>query len=258
MENKTSIIWKISDIELQKLFNTSNTLQQILSTLGFQAKSGATQKMLKDRAKISSIDLSIFQSNRKSHISNISSQLSKRKKSNQQVFVTNCKLNRNSDIKKRIIKDSLIPYCCEKCSNNGNWNNTKLSLQLDHKNGDPSDNRLQNLRFLCPNCHSQTQTFSGKSHRLNPLCKICKINQTGRSQSGRLRKICKCCESANKKIPKQSSRKFNPTKEELYDVLVQNQWNLSETGRFYNVSDNSIKKRCKLFNLTKLSGSKGI
>ena len=42
------------------------------------------------------------------------------------------------------------------------WNDKKLSLQLDHINGDNSDNRLENLRFLCPNCHTQTETYCSK------------------------------------------------------------------------------------------------
>jgi hypothetical protein len=67
-------------------------------------------------------------------------------------------------VKMLIRRWNLIPYRCE-CGNEGVWLNKPLSLQLDHRNGIPNDNRLTNLRFICPNCHSQTETFSGKKAR---------------------------------------------------------------------------------------------
>ena len=61
-----------------------------------------------------------------------------------------------------IIKDDLITYKCGECEIS-EWNNKKLALHLDHINGKNSDHRLDNLRFLCPNCHSQTETYTGKN-----------------------------------------------------------------------------------------------
>ena len=66
-------------------------------------------------------------------------------------------------IRKYIIRHNLIPYLCEKCGNDGKWQGTVLALQLDHRNGVNNDHRLENLRWLCPNCHSQTDTFTGKN-----------------------------------------------------------------------------------------------
>ena len=62
-----------------------------------------------------------------------------------------------------------MKYKCAICGNNGIWNNQKLVLQLDHKNGDNTDNRLSNLRLLCPNCHSQTDTFSGRNIKIKKI-----------------------------------------------------------------------------------------
>jgi 5-methylcytosine-specific restriction endonuclease McrA len=68
-------------------------------------------------------------------------------------------------LKKRIIDENLISYICTSCGNTGEWLGKKLVLELEHKNGVSNDHRLNNLQFLCPNCHSQTETFSGRNNR---------------------------------------------------------------------------------------------
>lgn len=68
----------------------------------------------------------------------------------------------NMSIKKRVIDLNLIPYECNHCDVKDSWNGDIINLHLDHINGDNRDNRLDNLRFLCPNCHSQTDTYCGK------------------------------------------------------------------------------------------------
>ncbi|HTW17818.1 MAG TPA: HNH endonuclease [Nocardioides sp.] len=55
------------------------------------------------------------------------------------------------------------PYVCEGCANDGTWRSRPLRLHVDHIDGDFENNEAENLRFLCPNCHSQTDNFSGRS-----------------------------------------------------------------------------------------------
>jgi 5-methylcytosine-specific restriction endonuclease McrA len=63
-----------------------------------------------------------------------------------------------------VLQHNLLEYKCGKCQRQPMWMNEPLTLELDHINGDPLDDRLENLRFLCPNCHSQTPTSKGKNN----------------------------------------------------------------------------------------------
>lgn len=77
-------------------------------------------------------------------------------------------LQKDSPITQKVLRDyikkyQVIPYECAICHNTGEWYGSTLILQLDHINGNNKDNRIENLRYLCPNCHSITDTFSGKN-----------------------------------------------------------------------------------------------
>ncbi len=65
-------------------------------------------------------------------------------------------------IKKRLLKEGILQNECVICGIS-TYNNKPLILQMDHINGDNRDHRLENLRLLCPNCHSQTDTYTGRN-----------------------------------------------------------------------------------------------
>jgi hypothetical protein len=67
-------------------------------------------------------------------------------------------------LNKRILKEKILENICDVCKTS-EWNNKPISLHLDHINGISTDHRLKNLRFLCPNCHSQTETYCGKNKK---------------------------------------------------------------------------------------------
>jgi len=106
----------------------------------------------------------------------------------------------------------MLDYKCNYCGNDGEYNGKPLSLHLDHINGINDDNRLDNLRFLCPNCHSQTETYGGKS---NKQIKV--------------------------KVKKQRPKKVE--RPDLHTLLSEvTQYGYSAVGRKYGVSDNAIRK----------------
>lgn len=68
-------------------------------------------------------------------------------------------------LKKRLVEEGLLEDNCDECGQEAFWNGKPLTLQLDHINGKSDDNRLTNLRILCPNCHTQTPTFGAKNRK---------------------------------------------------------------------------------------------
>lgn len=75
------------------------------------------------------------------------------------------KLRRDGDgqrIKKRLIEAGVKEDLCEECGQDSTWNGKPITLQLDHIDGDRTNWALENLRIICPNCHTQTRNWCGK------------------------------------------------------------------------------------------------
>jgi len=64
-------------------------------------------------------------------------------------------------LKKRLIREKVLEYKCVSCGL-FEWQGKEISLHLDHIDGNNHNHKLENLRLLCPNCHSQTDTWCGK------------------------------------------------------------------------------------------------
>ncbi|MFF2845521.1 HNH endonuclease signature motif containing protein [Streptomyces sp. NPDC058001] len=65
----------------------------------------------------------------------------------------------------RALAEIGVPYACASCGNTGTWLDRPITLQIDHVNGDWRDNRRENLRYLCPNCHAVTETWCRQKPR---------------------------------------------------------------------------------------------
>ncbi len=88
---------------------------------------------------------------------------SNKKKHAEEIFIVGQR--QKSFLLKRALLESEIEYKCVTCGIN-NWGSKKLNLEIDHIDGNSADNRIENLRFLCPNCHSQTSTFGFKGKNI--------------------------------------------------------------------------------------------
>lgn len=150
--------------KLEVIVKESKTISEVLRKLGLRP-GGGSHSFIKNKIINLGIDCSHFTGQRQYGKDNFNFRNRKPTKS---LLVENSTYNAGH-LKKRLIKDKLIPYECSLCNLLPIWNNKSLVLQLDHINGISSDNRLKNLRFLCPNCHSQTDTFGSrnKRHKLN-------------------------------------------------------------------------------------------
>jgi Zn finger protein HypA/HybF involved in hydrogenase expression len=153
---KTHGYEKINNWEKEKILEAvknSKCKSDVLRFMGISTKSGNFQTLDKHLKKFEINSDSLIYDNTRGN-------KWIKKYSNDDVFCEKSTLSRKN-IKERIIKDKLIEYKChgENCDIIDNWKGNPLSLQLDHINGINDDNRLENLRFLCPNCHSQTETF---------------------------------------------------------------------------------------------------
>lgn len=161
---KKSSIWKIPTTELQQALQNSVSISQILKHFGL-ANIGGNYVTLRQRLEQEGIDYSHIPrgigSNKGKKFPEVCMTLEECKKT---VFVHNSTYTRKT-ARRYLLRYELIDYGCELCANPGAWQDKKLSLQLDHKDGVRNNHHLENLRWLCPNCHSQTDTFAGKSNK---------------------------------------------------------------------------------------------
>lgn len=136
-------------------------------------------------------------------------------------------------LKQRLINSGLKLNKCE-CCDIDQWNGKPLNCQLHHINGDNTDNRLENLQILCPNCHSQTDSYCGMANkRKHYYCIDCGIEIT------RTAKRCVKCNRISK---------IKPSKEALIADFKKSQ-SFLQVGKKYSVSDNTIRKWCSSYNL---------
>lgn len=162
----TNKIYECTDEQFVQLIKNSSNIAEVLFKLGYTVK-GNSWGYSQIKQRMTDLNLSFSDFKGKSPFS-VSRELSKI--DHNKLFVNGSKHVRTV-LRRHIIANNLIPYKCAICGIT-KWNNKTLSLELDHINGINNDNRLENLRFLCPNCHSQTCTYGSRNSKIvdNDYC----------------------------------------------------------------------------------------
>ena len=146
-------ISKLTKEELVFLVEKYDNIHQILKHLGVNANGSGAYKTFKNHCDRMGVKIPKNKNKGRQNFGN--------KIPLEEILVENSTYQNRSRLKIRLIRNGLLNYECEIC-NIKEWNGKKISLHLDHINGVNNDNRIENLRFLCPNCHSQTDTHGSK------------------------------------------------------------------------------------------------
>jgi hypothetical protein len=145
-----------ADWELAEAVQTSRSMAQVLAKLGIRP--GGNQSRLRERIGQVGLDTSHF----------VGSGWRKGCTSPPvpgrplEELLVRGRFTNTSRLKARLIDEGLKEPRCEACGRD-RWNDRPIPLELDHINGRRDDNRMVNLRILCPNCHAQTDTYRGRN-----------------------------------------------------------------------------------------------
>lgn len=224
---------KITKEQAEKICKEVSSIADFCRAVGWQPR-GDNYKIFHKYVQEYNLDVSHFCG----HRSNIGNCLNIGLK--KEDFFKKNKLIKSQDIIKKLIRTGEKEYKCEIC-NLTEWNNKPLHLQVHHKDGDHFNNEISNLQLLCPNCHSQTDTFCGRKNKGKYLgkervyahmCKKCGKKISDKTKYG----LCRECLNEEKK------KKYSI--ESIIKRLKETH-NFSLVGREFGVTDGCIRRRLK-------------
>ena len=271
---------KFSDEVIRECVATSFSIADVCRKFGWKP-TGGNYNTVKRYVKELNLDTSHFTGQR----SNINNANNVEREKPVEYYLTEDSYVKLTSLKHKLLKSGLKRYVCEKCGCN-KWNGEQIALQLHHINGDNTDNRLENLQLLCPNCHSQTDSYCGnkngtkdKRYYCNGCGKEIEKTATGYcddcyeailggdvslmsdTHTKKNVKIYGFCSECGKELHSKTKHgmcssccntmngkvKDRPNKEQLGDML--RNMSILSIAKKYGVTDNTIRKWCKSYGL---------
>jgi hypothetical protein len=219
---------KIDEITLRKAIITAKNIAQIMKNLN-RADSSAGRKRIIKLINEFNIDISHFETTKERYERSLKIYIEKNIRIPlHEIFIENSTYTTGKNLKKILFKNNIKEHICEKCGQNEDWHGEKISLILDHINGIHNDNRIENLRILCPNCNATLLTHCRGAKGL--------IKDDLRKENKLIH---------YRKISLTQRKVIRPN----FDVLKHeiNELGYRGTGKRYGVSDNAIRKWIKFY-----------
>ncbi|CAB4129892.1 HNHc domain containing protein [uncultured Caudovirales phage] len=209
---------KYGEETLVKIVKSSKTFKDVCNQLGLRG-AGGNFRTIKKYIEKYDIDTSHFVND---NTKGIVKYLKEIKYKTEDLLVENSSYNRGA-LKKRLYEEGYKERACEICGQGEEWNGKKMALILDHVNGVWNDNRIENLRIVCPNCNATLDTHCGKNKPLSV--------------------------EEKQKPMIEASIKRRTVNRPPYEILIKEveDYGYRGTGKKYGVSDTAIRKWIKFY-----------
>jgi hypothetical protein len=237
---------------LENVCKNSYSYAEVLRKLG-KKPGGGTQTLIKNKIKEYNIDISHFTGQlwNKGKTHKDDPRIVGAEKYNLDEVFCNPSYVTQKVLRGYVERHNIIEYKCQKCGCTGKWEDGIIALELHHIDGNNTNNTVENLEFLCPNCHALTDNFRGRNKNNEEKIQIESKHKKYCIDCGKeisLKAIrCKSCEAIHNNAARKVDLKDKPSRDELKEMI--RFMSFLQIGNKYGISDNAIRKWCDTYNL---------